>query len=124
MNRRNLLIRAAGLAAVAGAAWWARDNLIWPRPDLTGHVLMLEDVAEPLYRIDRMMFHLTGQASIRRVAGIRLGRVSDIVENDPDFGLTAEEIVRYWCARSGIPWLGTADIGHDTANRIVPFGPR
>lgn len=93
-------------------------------PDLTGHVLMLEDVAEPLYRIDRMMFHLTGQASIRRVAGIRLGRVSDIVENDPDFGLTAEEIVRYWCARSGIAWLGTADIGHDTANRIVPFGPR
>jgi hypothetical protein len=25
-------------------------------PDLTGHVLMLEDVSEPLYRIDRMMF--------------------------------------------------------------------
>lgn len=35
MNRRNLLIRAAGLAAVAGGAWWARDHLIWPRPDLT-----------------------------------------------------------------------------------------
>lgn len=34
MNRRNLLIRAAGLAAVAGGAWWARDNLIWPKPDL------------------------------------------------------------------------------------------
>ena len=53
-------------------------------PDLSGHVLMLEDVSEPLYRVDRMMFHLTGQASIRKVAGIRLGRVSDIVENDPD----------------------------------------
>ena len=37
-------------------------------PDLTGHVLMLEDVSEPLYRIDRMMFHLTAQPSIRRVA--------------------------------------------------------
>lgn len=34
MNRRSLLIRAAGLAAVAGGAWWARDNLIWPRPEL------------------------------------------------------------------------------------------
>ncbi len=93
-------------------------------PDLTGHVLMLEDVSEPLYRVDRMMFHLTGQASIRRVAGIRLGRVSDIVENDPDFGLTPEEIVRYWCQRSGIPYLGTADIGHDRENKVVPFGPR
>lgn len=93
-------------------------------PDLTGHVVMLEDVSEPLYRIDRMMFHLTAQPSMRRVAGIRLGRVSEIVENDPDFGLTAEEIVRYWCQRSGIPYLGAADIGHDGDNKVVPFGPR
>ncbi len=93
-------------------------------PNLTGHVLMLEEVSEPLYRVDRMMFHLTGQPSIRKVAGIRLGRVSDIVENDPDFGLTPEEIVRYWCQRSGIPYLGAADIGHDRENKVVPFGPR
>ena len=93
-------------------------------PDLTGHVLMLEDVSEPMYRIDRMMFHVTGQASIRKVAGIRMGRVSNVVENDPDFGLTAEEIARYWCERSGIPYLGAADIGHDRNNKIVPFGPR
>ncbi|CAN5339169.1 LD-carboxypeptidase [soil metagenome] len=91
-------------------------------PDLTDHVLMIEEVGEALYRIDRMMFHLTGQASIRKIAGIRLGRVSDITPNDPDFGLTPEEIVRYWCQRSGIPYLGKADIGHDGANKIVPFG--
>lgn len=91
-------------------------------PDLTDHVLMIEEVGEALYRFDRMMFHLTGQASIRKVAGIKLGRVSAITENDPDFGLTPEEIVRYWCARSGIPYLGQADIGHDPTNKIVPFG--
>ena len=93
-------------------------------PDLSGHVLMLEEVSEALYRVDRMMFHLTGQASIRRVAGIRLGRVSDVTANDPDFGLTAEEIVRYWCVRSGIAYLGAADIGHDRDNKVVPFGRR
>jgi muramoyltetrapeptide carboxypeptidase len=93
-------------------------------PDLTDHVLMIEDVSEPLYRIDRMMFHLTAQPSMRRVAGIRLGRVSEIVENDPEFGLTAEEIVRYWCQRSGINYLGAADIGHDGDNKVVPFGHR
>ncbi len=93
-------------------------------PDLTGHVLMLEDVSEPLYRIDRMMFHLTGQASIRKVAGLRMGRVSDISYNEPDFGLTPEEIARYWCERAGIPYLGTADIGHDRNNKVVPFGHR
>ena len=93
-------------------------------PDLSGHVLMLEEVSEALYRVDRMMFHLTGQASIRRVAGVRLGRVSDITPNDPDFGQTAEEIARYWCLRSGIPFLGAADIGHDAENKVVPFGER
>jgi len=93
-------------------------------PDLTGHVLMLEEVSEALYRVDRMMFHLTGQASIRRVAGIRLGRVSDVTPNDPDFELTPEQIVREWCGRSGIAYLGGADIGHDRANKVVPFGSR
>lgn len=34
MNRRNLLLRAAGLLAVAGGAWWARETLLWPSPDL------------------------------------------------------------------------------------------
>ena len=49
---------------------------------------MLEEVGEADYRTDRAMFHITGQPSIRRVAGIRLGRVSDITPNDPDFGLS------------------------------------
>ncbi|KQW82925.1 LD-carboxypeptidase [Brevundimonas sp. Root1279] len=93
-------------------------------PDLSGHVLMIEEVSEALYRVDRMMFHLTGQASIRKVAGIRLGRVSDVTPNDPDFGQSADEIVRYWCQRSGIPYLGAADIGHDRDNKVVPFGTR
>lgn len=93
-------------------------------PDLSGHVLMLEDVSEAAYRIDRMMFHLTSQASMRRLAGIRAGRFSDVTVNEPDFGMTGEEIVRFWCERSGIPYLGLADIGHDRGNKVVPFGLR
>ncbi len=91
-------------------------------PDLTGHVLMLEDVSEHLYAIDRLMVHLTSNAALRKVAGIRLGRVSDIPANDPPFGQTPEEIVRHWCAVAGIAWLGAADIGHDADNKVVPFG--
>jgi muramoyltetrapeptide carboxypeptidase len=91
-------------------------------PDLTDHVLMLEEVSEAMYRIDRSFFHVTSNPRIRRVAGIRLGRVSDVPENDPDFGMTAEQVARFWCARSGIAWLGAADIGHDVDNKIVPFG--
>jgi muramoyltetrapeptide carboxypeptidase len=47
--------------------------------------------------------------------------MSEIPENDPAFGTDAEAIVRDWCARSGIAFAGHADIGHDAANRVVPF---
>lgn len=92
------------------------------QPDLKGHVLMLEDVSEHLYRTDRSMFHITSNPQVRQVAGIRLGRCSEVPQNDPEFGETEEEIVRHWCERSGIPYLGRADIGHDSDNKVVPFG--
>lgn len=91
-------------------------------PDLSGHVLMLEDVGEYLYRIDRALFHLTSSPRIREVKGVKLGRLSDVLENDKPFGATEEEMIRYWCARAGIAYLGRADIGHDVNNKVVPFG--
>jgi muramoyltetrapeptide carboxypeptidase len=92
-------------------------------PFLDGHVLMLEEVSEAMYRIDRSLFHITSNPNIRRVSGIMLGRCSNITPNEPDFGMNEEAIAQYWCRRSGIPWLGRADIGHDADNKIVPFGP-
>ena len=91
-------------------------------PDLGGHVLMLEEVSEHMYRIDRTFFHVTSNAAIRRVSGVRLGRVGEVPANDPDFAQSEEEIARFWCARAGIAYLGRADIGHDAANKLVPFG--
>jgi muramoyltetrapeptide carboxypeptidase len=92
-------------------------------PDFTGVDLLIEDVSEHLYRIDRTIFHVTASPNIRRVARLRLGRVGDIQQNDPDFGTDEEAIVEDWCRRSGIPYGGRADIGHDVRNRVVPFGP-
>jgi muramoyltetrapeptide carboxypeptidase len=91
-------------------------------PDLEGHVVMLEDVGEYMYRIDRYFFHVTSNANVRRCAGIRLGRCSAVPKNDPEFELGEEEVARFWCERSGIPYLGRADIGHDSDNKVVPFG--
>lgn len=92
------------------------------QPDLQGHVLMLEDVSEHMYRIDRAIWHITANPAMRGVAGIRLGRCSAIPPNEPDFGETPEQVVRHWCAMSGIPYLGPADIGHDIDNKVVPLG--
>jgi muramoyltetrapeptide carboxypeptidase len=89
-------------------------------PDLTGHVVMVEEVAEHLYSIDRLFFHLAG--TLPRIAGLRLGAVTDVPENYVEFGQSEEDIARYWCDRAGIPYLGRALIGHYSANRVVPFG--
>jgi muramoyltetrapeptide carboxypeptidase len=89
-------------------------------PDLSGHVVIVEEVSEHLYAIDRLFFHIAGQ--LGDVAGLRLGTVSAVPDNDRPFGSEAEDIARFWCARAGIPYLGRAQIGHDAANMIVPFG--
>jgi muramoyltetrapeptide carboxypeptidase len=92
------------------------------QPDLTDHVLMLEEVAEYMYRIDRFLFHITSNPGVRRVSGIMLGRCSGIPSNGPDFGQTEEETTRHWCEASGIPYLGRADIGMTSITRSCPSG--
>ena len=138
--------RAGGEAAIARALDWLvrRDpsalepNLDGPamafnltvvstligtplEPDFAGVDLLVEDVAEHLYRIDRTMFHLTASPAIRSVRRLRLGRVSDIPANEPVWNSDAEAIVRDWCDRSGIAFAGPADIGHDASTRVVTF---
>ncbi|MGX7925900.1 LD-carboxypeptidase [Tsuneonella sp. HG094] len=89
-------------------------------PDLTGHVVIVEEVAEHLYAIDRLFFGLTAQ--LHGIVGLKLGAVTAVPENDRPFGFDAEQIARHWCAANGIPYLGRARIGHDSDNHIVPFG--
>ena len=81
---------------------------------------MVEEVSEHLYAIDQMFFALAGR--LPRIAGLRLGAVTDVPENYVEFGQSAPEIARYWCDRLGVPYLGRAEIGHTDANKVVPFG--
>ncbi len=91
-------------------------------PDFTDQDLLIEDLGEQLYRFDRSMFHVTASRAIQKVRRIRLGRVLDILPNDPSFGADEARIVEQWCDRSGIVFGGRADIGHDVLNKVVPFG--
>jgi muramoyltetrapeptide carboxypeptidase len=91
-------------------------------PDLAGHMVVVEEVSEYLYAFDRAFFHVASNLAARGAAGIALGRVSAVPENDRPFGMEAEEIAPYWCAKMGLSYGGRVSIGHDADNRIVPFG--
>lgn len=101
------------LASLTGTPWL---------PDLADHVLLVEDVSEPLYRIDRMLFTMAHATQLKGIAGVRLGRVSDVQPNDPPWGETLETMIVRWCGEMGVPYLGRAEIGHDANNMVVPFG--
>lgn len=89
-------------------------------PGLAGHVVLVEEVSEYDYAVDRLFFHVT--AHLGGIAGLRLGRVGDVPVNEVEFGHSVEDIARHWCNRHAIPYLGRAEIGHDIDNTIVPFG--
>lgn len=101
------------LAALAGTPWL---------PDLTDHVLLIEEVSEPLYRVDRMLFQIAHATQLKGIAGVRLGAVNDVQDNDPPWAEPLETMMRRWCAEMGVPYLGRAEIGHTQTNRVVPFG--
>ncbi|MGJ3647508.1 LD-carboxypeptidase [Sphingomonas sp. GlSt437] len=112
-GRPHAAFNLAILAALIGTHWL---------PDLTDHVLVIEEVSEPLYRIDRMLCQLARATQLKGVAGVRLGRITDIKPNDPPWAEPVDTMMHRWCAELGVPYLGAADIGHDVANKIVPFG--
>ena len=65
------------LAHLLGTPW---------EPSVRGRVLMVEEVAEPLYRIDRALHQVAVWAAREGALGLRLGRCTEVVPNDPDFG--------------------------------------
>jgi len=90
-------------------------------PDLTGRILMVEDIDEHMYRMDRALWQVLSARGMVSITGLRLGRCAEIPENDPDFVLKEEEMAQDRCAAAGVPYLGRADIGHDAGNRVVSF---
>ena len=55
-------------------------------PNLRDHIVLIEEISEYLYAFDRAMFHLSGNLEAHGLAGIKLGRIGDIPENDRPFG--------------------------------------
>lgn len=91
-------------------------------PDLRDTILVLEDVTEAPYRIDRMLTHWRMMGKFSGVKGIALGRFSrcDAPENVPSFSV--EAVLRDRLTDLGIPVLAELPFGHDGVNAALPVG--
>lgn len=91
-------------------------------PPADGGILLLEDVGERPYRLDRMWQHLKLAGVFRRVRGIALGTFTGCEE--PDGGFAARDVIRELAVATGLPCAMELPIGHGRVNRPVPLGAR
>jgi muramoyltetrapeptide carboxypeptidase len=89
---------------------------------LEGAILLLEDVGERPYRLDRMWTHLALAGVFGRVRGIALGSFTDCEEKDADY--TAADVLRELAVATGLPCAAGFPIGHGAMNEPVALGSR
>jgi muramoyltetrapeptide carboxypeptidase len=90
---------------------------------LDGAVLLIEEVGERPYRIDRQLTQLRLSGALDRLAGVVVGGLVGCTEKDgspPE----AEAVIAERLGGRGIPVLAGAPIGHGPRNRAVPQGTR
>lgn len=92
-------------------------------PDMTGAVLVLEDVGEEPYAVDRMLTHLDNAGVFGKAAAVVFGVFADCKAKDPADG-TIDDVVNEWKKRLEIPvWTGFP-YGHQAGSVVFPIGGR
>lgn len=89
---------------------------------LEGAILLLEDVGERPYRLDRMWTHLALAGTFRQVRGIVLGAFTGCEEKDAEY--SSADVLRDLARATGLPCAAGFPIGHGEHNRPVPLGVR
>jgi muramoyltetrapeptide carboxypeptidase len=88
-------------------------------PDLTGAILLLEEVAEAPYKVDRMLTHLHRSGALAGVAGIAVGQFTDCAD---DWPVSIVDVLVERLAPVGVPVLGGLPFGHGQDQISVPVG--
>jgi muramoyltetrapeptide carboxypeptidase len=88
-------------------------------PRATRRLLFIEDIGEPLYRIDRMWMQLLLSGVLDDVAGIIFGHFTDCGEREPLL-----ELLHRLSAPLGVPTVAGMPIGHEADNWTLPLGVR
>jgi muramoyltetrapeptide carboxypeptidase len=101
------------LAASIGTSW---------EVDLDGAILLLEDVGERPYRIDRMLQQLRGAGKLAGVVGVGLGDFASCV--DDKYGSCIDDVLADWVRPLGVPCVTGLPFGHVRSNHPWPVGGR
>jgi muramoyltetrapeptide carboxypeptidase len=92
-------------------------------PDLAGALLFWEDIAEPPYRIDRMLTHLRLSGNVDKIQGMVVGHLNGVEAGTaPSHDASFREVVAD--ALAGLPWpiAWGQPSGHCPPNRTLPLG--
>lgn len=105
------------LAALAGTPYM---------PELDWAILVLEDVNEALYRVDRMLTQLHLAGALRNVAGIAFGEctncTADETPDDSREGRTLDDVLREFADALHIPCITNIPLGHIDEHWTIPLG--
>ncbi|HET7602916.1 MAG TPA: LD-carboxypeptidase [Gemmatimonadales bacterium] len=93
-------------------------------PSLDGAILFLEDVGEELYRIDRMLSHLRLGGQLDRLAGVALGRFTEMSRRGSDGASGLDRVFLDYFAPLSIPVVLGLPFGHVSDQWTLPIGTR
>jgi len=92
-------------------------------PNLTGKILIIEDVGELPYKVDRLLNQLKLAGAFKKIKGIILGRFVDCHEHDPNKKtLTLGEVISDYISAVKVPSIYTFPHGHIKDLVTIPFG--
>ncbi|MBA3673548.1 MAG: LD-carboxypeptidase [Chitinophagaceae bacterium] len=85
-------------------------------------ILFIEDIGEYIYNVDRMMYQLKRSGKLDKLAGLVVGKFSDMKDTELSFGQTAEEVIRDIIKEYDYPVCFNFPVSHDKENYALKIG--
>ena len=86
-----------------------------------GNILLIEDINEQPYRIDRFLSQLKLAGKLDQLTGVLLGQFTACAAPPDEASLTLEQVFHDYFAELGIPVLANFSVGHCRDNATLPL---
>ena len=90
--------------------------------DTAGKILFIEDIAEYLYNIDRLMLNLKRAGKLTNLNALIIGSFTDLQDTERPFGQTVEEIIWDKVKEYNYPVCFNFPCGHQEINYTLTLG--